>query len=64
MVKNAWAFREASCLLHEGSSTSRKVVEPICLTEASARWIPVLLKDSGKAEQGTTAMTAAPAICS
>lgn len=56
-MKNAWAFKEASCLLHEGSSTCRKALESICLAEAFGRWIPVLLKDSGK-----VAMTAAPAI--
>lgn len=62
LVKNAWAFKEASCLLHEGSSTCRKALESICLTAASARCIPVLLKDSGKAAQGIRAVTAAPAI--
>lgn len=61
-MKNAWAFKEASCLLPEGSSTCRKALESVCLIEASAKRIPVLLKDSGEADQGTRAMTAAPAI--
>lgn len=61
-MKNAWDFKGASCLLPEGSRTYRKILESICSTEASARRIPVLLKNSGKADQGTKAITAAPAI--
>lgn len=68
-MKNVWAFKEVSSLEHEGSRTSRKALELMRLTEASAGQIPELVRehrgqDSGKFDQGTTAVTAAPAMCS
>lgn len=61
-MKNCWVFKEGSCLLHEGSSTCRKAQESESWTAAPARGIPAMLKDTAEADQGTRAMTAAPAV--